>query len=315
MQESDFEFKPIIGVFMSISDNFFSRSNLKDQAKRLRDHHTKKGFSIPHSACLEAIAAIYGFKDWNTICAITQETEMINNNKILNEKHRSMKFKIAISGPSGSGKSYSALRLAKGLGDKIAVIDTENGSASFYADRFDFDVMTIDAPFTPEKYIEAIKAAEKARYDILIIDSMSHAWIAENGLYDGEIISHDYDKSSFFTNRTPLIEKHKSFEMAVLNSSLNVISTFRSRKHYVEEIVSPPNRLDAMAYGFTFIFNLDAFHNAEILKDGIGLFTNWEYKNITEEIGEKLKKVLTSREINHDPNKGIANSHISIDIF
>ena len=94
------------------------------------------------------------------------------------------KLRLAVQGPSGSGKTYGALMLAKGLGGKIAVIDTERGSASLYADLKgmpEFDVLDLDAPYTPEKYIEAIHAAEDEGYDILIVDSMTHEWDGQGG--------------------------------------------------------------------------------------------------------------------------------------
>ncbi|HHR6639981.1 TPA: AAA family ATPase, partial [Providencia alcalifaciens] len=80
------------------------------------------------------------------------------------------KLRLALTGPSGSGKTYGALEIAKGLGGKTAVIDTEKGSASLYSDRFNFDVLELDPPFTPERFIEAIGAAQEAGYDNLIID-------------------------------------------------------------------------------------------------------------------------------------------------
>lgn len=94
------------------------------------------------------------------------------------------KLRLALSGVSGSGKTYSALLLAKGLGGRIAVVDTERGSASLYADMPgipDFDVLDLEAPFSPERYVEAIRAAESAGYDVLIIDSMSHEWTGKGG--------------------------------------------------------------------------------------------------------------------------------------
>ena len=84
------------------------------------------------------------------------------------------KLRMAITGPSGSGKTYSALSIAAPLGH-AAVIDTECGSASKYADLFDFDVLEL-SEYHPRNYIEAIKAACAAGYDVLIIDSLSHAW-------------------------------------------------------------------------------------------------------------------------------------------
>ena len=71
--------------------------------------------------------------------------------------------KSAACGAKGSGKTYSALRVATGLakecGSRIAFLDTENGRARYYADEFDFDYMQLEDPFTPEKYMEAIDAA------------------------------------------------------------------------------------------------------------------------------------------------------------
>ena len=88
---------------------------------------------------------------------------------------KGQKARIAIFGPSGAGKTFSALSIATGLGDKIAVIDTERGTASKYSDRFNFDVVDLETR-TIEKYIEFIREADKAEYDVLIIDSLSHAW-------------------------------------------------------------------------------------------------------------------------------------------
>jgi len=87
--------------------------------------------------------------------------------KFVKAEKKKSKLRLGMSGPSGSGKTYSALRLAKGLGGKVAVIDTERGSASLYADKFEFDVLELTAPYTTERYIEAMKLAKD--YDIIII--------------------------------------------------------------------------------------------------------------------------------------------------
>ena len=88
--------------------------------------------------------------------------------------------KILLGGSSGSGKTYSALRLATGLAKKcgsgIAAIDTEAGRIRYYANEFDFSYMQLTEPFTPEKYIEAINDAVDSGFKVLIIDSISHEW-------------------------------------------------------------------------------------------------------------------------------------------
>src|SRR5690349_11857561 len=86
------------------------------------------------------------------------------------------KLKIGITGPSGAGKTLGALALAHQLGSRVAVIDTENGSASLYTDRYAFDILEIAPPYLTSKYAEAVQAAVEAGYDVLVIDSISHQW-------------------------------------------------------------------------------------------------------------------------------------------
>src|SRR5690625_7774235 len=85
------------------------------------------------------------------------------------------KARIGLVGPSGAGKTYTALTIAEGLGGRITLIDTENSSASLYADRFTFDTLQLDT-FAPATYVAAIKAADDAGYDVILVDSLSHAW-------------------------------------------------------------------------------------------------------------------------------------------
>ncbi len=93
---------------------------------------------------------------------------------------------IGLAGGTGSGKTFTGMRIAKGMsgGKRFAVIDTENGRASHYADQFDFDVAELHAPFTPAAYTEAILAADKAGYPVIMVDSMSHEYAGEGGVLD-----------------------------------------------------------------------------------------------------------------------------------
>ena len=94
------------------------------------------------------------------------------------------KLRLGIAAPSGAGKTYSSLLLAFGLGQKIGLIDTEHGSGDLYADLGDYDIIQIEAPYTIDKYLQSIKAFEQANYDVIIIDSLSHAWAGDGGLLD-----------------------------------------------------------------------------------------------------------------------------------
>src|SRR5947209_2788964 len=93
------------------------------------------------------------------------------------------KIRIGLSGPSGSGKTYSALLLASGMApwEKIAVIDTENGSADLYSHLGGYSVITLTAPFSPERYIEAIEECQKAGMEVIVIDSVTHEWEGKGG--------------------------------------------------------------------------------------------------------------------------------------
>jgi hypothetical protein len=93
---------------------------------------------------------------------------------------------LGLIGPSGGGKTYSALRVATGLagGKPFAVLDTEAGRAKMYADFFAFDHADLTAPFRPETYAEAIRAADEAGYPVIVVDSCSHEHAGEGGLLD-----------------------------------------------------------------------------------------------------------------------------------
>lgn len=101
-------------------------------------------------------------------------------------KRQDVSLLIGLAGSSGSGKTYTAMRLASGIaGDKpFAVIDTEAGRAKHYADSFRFDHGDLKPPFTPQAYADAIKAADDAHYPVIIVDSMSHEHAGEGGILD-----------------------------------------------------------------------------------------------------------------------------------
>lgn len=194
-------------------------------------------------------------------------------------------LKIALVGVSGCGKTYSALLLAKGLGGKIAMIDTENGSGSLYSNLCEYDICNVEAPFTTEKYIAAIEEAEAAGYNVLIIDSLSHAWAAEGGLL--EQVDKKAAKSSSgnsFTAWRDVTPKHNKLVSSILQSKMDVIVTMRAKTAYeietnekgkkvpVKRGLAPIQR-DGLEYEFTVVFDLDKErHYAEASKDRTGLF-------------------------------------------
>lgn len=146
------------------------------------------------------------------------------------------KIRMNISGPSGSGKTYSALAIATGLAEtgKIAVIDTERGSASKYADVFSFDVVELDN-FHPQKYIEMIHAAESG-YEVLVIDSLSHAWNGPGGLLEivESVAKRSKSGNTFnaWSEATPL--QNRLID-AITRCKIHVICTMRVKTEYVIE--------------------------------------------------------------------------------
>lgn len=214
------------------------------------------------------------------------------------------KIKLAVTGASGSGKTFSSLRLAKGLanGGKVAVIDTENGSASLYSDRFDFDTLDLSPPFTHDKFIAAIKAAEDSSYEVLVIDSASHIWegILE---YKSKL---DARGGNSYTNWADAGNKFKGILDAVLQSKIHVVCCLRSKMDHVidkdnngratiKKVGMAPIMRDGIEYEFTTVFDCDMSHQASASKDRTGMFTDKIFQ-ITEETGQSIAKWLSTGE-------------------
>ena len=147
-------------------------------------------------------------------------------------KREQVWLKVLLSGASGSGKSYSALKVATGIakecGSGIAYIGTEGSRNTYYADEFDYDLLELEEPFECEKYIEAIDAAVEAGYKVLIIDSMTHEWKWLNDV-------HDKMPGNSFTNWGKLKPRHHKFMDKVLNSPIHIIATARGKDDWVLE--------------------------------------------------------------------------------
>lgn len=162
---------------------------------------------------------------------------------------------LMLSGGTGSGKTLSALMLAKGMsgGKRFAVIDTENGRASHYADSFDFDVARLDAPFTPQSYTEAIEAADAAGYPVIVVDSTSHEHAGEGGLLDmhedelERLAGSDYAKRERVKMTAWIKPKgqHKRFMQRLLRLKAHVILCFRAEPKV--EVVKVDGKMQVQA--------------------------------------------------------------------
>ena len=156
---------------------------------------------------------------------------------------------VALSGESGCGKTYSAIRLARGLvGEqgKIGVIDTEQKRASLYADIYGgFDVIDLEPPYSPERYKEAIKTFKDAGYNAVVIDSMSHEWESEGGVIwmaDNQTTSSGKKRMDMGKWAIPKAE-HKSLMTYILNSGMHIILCYRV-KFPLKEVTNESGRTE-----------------------------------------------------------------------
>lgn len=216
-------------------------------------------------------------------------------------QRKQVKLKIGISAPSGAGKTYSALLMAYGIcGDweKIAVIDTENGSAELYSNLGEYSVCSINPPFTPKKYIAAINEAVQAGFEVLIIDSLSHAWTGEGGLLDMQDKATKASKSgNSYTAWREITPEHNRLVDALLQSDIDVIVTTRAKAEYVitedngkksiKKVGLAPVFRDGLEYELTVFFDMTQDHIATASKDRTGVFDG---KNFipTAETGKTL---------------------------
>lgn len=226
------------------------------------------------------------------------------------------KLRLAIQGPSGSGKTFGALLLAKGLGGSIAVIDTERGSASLYSDvpgMPEFDVLDLEAPFTPEKYIEAITAAEQAGYDVLIIDSMTHEWSGVGGCLEiNDMLAKSKYRGNTWSAWNEVTPRHRKFVDKMLASKCHIIATIRSKTDFVQDeqngkkvvkkVGMKAEQRDGMDYEFTIVFDVTADdHIATTSKDRTSLFGDPLHLN--EGVGQRIAEWLNSASFESAPRQ------------
>ena len=215
------------------------------------------------------------------------------------------KLRLGISAPSGAGKTYGSLLVAFGIGGKVGLIDTENGSGDLYADLGDYDVISITAPFTVPKYLAAIKEFEDAGYDTIIIDSLTHAWAGDGGLLDKQGKIADQSRSgNSYTAWRQVTPEHNSLVEHILQSNCHIIATMRAKTEYVQEkdannktvvrkVGMAPIQRDGMEYEFTVFMDIDGNHNATTTKDRTGLFDGQFFK-LDQKIGQKLSEWLNT---------------------
>ena len=231
------------------------------------------------------------------------------------------KLRLALIGPSGSGKSYTAIGVALGLGKKVCLVDTEHKSANLYADEFGDYYTGQLTSFEPEQYIEAIEEAVKHKYDVLIIDSLSHAWAGKNGILE------QVDKSAKrtgnnFTGWRDATPKHNLLIDAILAADIHIICTLRSKIEHIVETVNgrstvrkvglQPVQRAGLEYEFTIVGDLTQEHDLIVTKTRAAFLADAVINKPGRKLGEQLHEWLDAgtpapppelvRKLNLDPD-------------
>ncbi len=244
-------------------------------------------------------------------------------------KRSATKLRLLLTGPSGSGKTWGALQIAKGLGGKTMVIDTEEGSSDLYEHLHDFDVIDLRPPFTPERYIEAITAAEEAGYAVIIVDSVTHCWSGSGGCLE---LLEDVAKAQFRGNTwsafSVITPRWRAFVDKLLRSPAHVICSGRSKtetaqvddhgKKKVAKLGMKLEARDGLEFEFTTVLDLiHDGHYATVSKDRTGLFSG-DPKPISVSTGERIAEwlaggtVLEDQAVIEGAKKAIADA-VSVD--
>lgn len=221
-------------------------------------------------------------------------------------ERKKSRLRLGLTGPSGSGKTFGALKIAQGLGGKIAVIDTERGSASLYASWCDFDVLELDPPYTPESFVKAMKDAEEGGYSVLVIDSITHEWSGVGGCLElVDQIAQAKFKGNSWSAWNVVTPRHRAFIDAILRSPMHIIVTMRSKtetaqveengRKKVVKLGMKSEQRDGFEYEVSVVLDIQHDSNYALpSKDRTGLFAGRDPFKITEQTGAMLRDWLES---------------------
>lgn len=211
------------------------------------------------------------------------------------------KLRAAIFGPSGSGKTFTALRIATGLvgpTGRIAVGDTERGSANKYADRFVFDSCEIEDRAI-EGYCNVIHAAKG--YDVLILDSISHAW--QELLQEVDRLANTKFRGNTWSAWSEGTPKQRQFIDSILEFQGHIIATIRSKTEWQTQNIQgklkpvrvglTPEQGKGIEYEFDLLLEISEDHIATVLKDRTGKFQDKIIEKPGEEFGQQLAEWLS----------------------
>lgn len=228
-------------------------------------------------------------------------------------KREKIYVKLALMAPSGGGKTYGSLRLASGMAEeikketgkdaKILLANTEQKRGYYYANEFDYDIVDIEPPHNPEKYVELIDFAVSEGYDILIIDSSSHEWEGKGGCLELQ-----QQAGGTYQAWGKITPRHNRFIDAIADSPIHIIATMRGKDQYevnkddrgktsVQKLGVGAKQRDGFEYEFTCTFLIDQKTNcAEVQKDNTHIFEGEGPTLLTENHGRKIIQWANSGE-------------------
>jgi hypothetical protein len=248
-----------------------------------------------------------------------------------------LKLRMALMGPSGSGKTFTALRLAHALGHKVAVCDTEERSASKYVGEtnpdggtFGFDVVELDS-YEPRRFVEVIRAAERGGYDVLVIDSLSHAWMGAGGMLELVDDAAKRAQGNSWAGWKAAKPEERALWEALLHAKLHLICTFRVKTEWVTEKdprtgKSAPRKVglkaeqrDGLEYEFDVVCDLDTEHNGIVSKSRCSAIADKCYPHPGRNMAEPLARWLDAgaeakaAEVRPAPVRGAARAEEALD--
>lgn len=238
------------------------------------------------------------------------------NFKVQKAVREKIAVKIALMGPSGSGKSYSALRLATGMleemkktntlddtNGRILFANTEGSRGRYYANEFDYDIVDLVPPYAPEQFTELINYAVEEKYAILIIDSTSAEWEGKGGCLELQ-----QQAGGRYQDWKLITPRHDKFIDTMQYSPIHIIATMKGKDQYevdkdergrtaVKKLGVGAKQRDGFEYYFTTTFNIDVTsHMAKCEKDNTHIFENEGSTILTEDFGERIIKWANSAE-------------------
>lgn len=235
-----------------------------------------------------------------------QEEDEMGKFEIRKAQRRALSAKVALVGPAGSGKTYSALLLAQGLAGEdgtIAVIDTEHGRSELYADLCDFSVITLE-DYSPVTYAEAIDFAVEQGFSVIIIDSLSHAWDGAGGALELVDAARNRNKNNKFAGWKDVTPLHRRMMDKIVKCPVHLVATMRSKTKYEVQMTDSgktkpvrigqaPVQREGSEYEFDLFCQLDQDHVMDVQKTRlVGL--NLDNKQImaTPELGRDIQAWL-----------------------